>query len=301
MNCFSESQPTKEEDRSFAMVTKSYLPDLKRCELLSESLDHCAPHVSHYLIVDRHDWSAFRHLQGGRRRLIESEALLKGWMLRLPGRTGFWLSLSAPPVRGWIMQQILKIAAIEAVPERTLVFCDSDTAFFRSFDRNDFLVDGKMGLIDFDFDDRDTRLWTAAARRLLGVSSDKMGLGYRNHVGYVVGWNRETVKAMQQRIEATTGLSWQIALARTINFSEYMIYGTFVREVLGYSLVDHAPSTVPLVKGAWGATTDSAIAEFFATFDPRTLAVMIHSKDRIDPSRYRAHLERFWRLNKAKR
>jgi Family of unknown function (DUF6492) len=299
MNCLSEPQPTKEEDRSFAMVTKSYLPDLKRCELLSESLDHCAPNVSHYLIVDKHDWSAFRHLQSGRRRLIESEALLKGWMLRLPGRTGLWLSLSAPPVRGWIMQQILKIAAMEAIPERTLVFCDSDTAFFRSFDRDDFLVDGKMGLIDLDFDNRDTRLWTVTARRLLGVSSDKTGFGYRNHVGYVVGWNRETVKAMQQRIESTTGLSWQVALARTLNFSEYMLYGTFVREVLGYSRVDHAPSTVPLVKGAWGATTDSTIAELFASFDPRTLAVMVHSKDNIDPSRYRAHLERFWRLNKT--
>ena len=68
------------------------------------------------------------------------------------------------------MQQILKIAAMEAVPERTLVFCDSDTAFFRSFDRNDFLVGGKMGrLVDFDFDSPDIRLWTATARRLLGV------------------------------------------------------------------------------------------------------------------------------------
>lgn len=288
----------KEEDRSFAMVTKSYLPDLKRCELLSESLDHCAPHVSHYLIVDRQDWSAFRHLQGGRRRLIESEALLKGWMLRLPGRRGFWLSLSAPPVRGWIMQQILKIAAIEAIPERTLVFCDSDTAFFRSFDRNDFLVGGKMGLLDVDFDSPDIRIWTAIARRLLGAPSDKVG--YRNHVGFAVPWNRETIKAMQQRIEATTGLNWQIALARTLNFSEYMIYGTLVREVLGYGSVDHAPSTVPLVKGAWGATTDSAIDDFFATFDPKTLAVMIHSKDNVDPSRYRGHLERLWRLNNAR-
>ena len=279
------------------MVTKSYLPDLKRCELLSESLDHCAPHVPHYLIVDRHDWSAFKHLQGGRRRLIESETLLKSWMLRSPGRTGFWLSVRAPPVRGWIMQQILKIAAIEAIPERTLVFCDSDTAFFRSFDRNDFLVGGKMGLLDVEFDTPETRIWTATARRLLGAPSGT--IGYRNYVGFAVCWNRETVKAMQQRIEATTGLSWQIALARTLNFSEYMLYGTFVREVLGYSQVDHAPSTVPVVKGAWGISTDAAVADLFATFDPGTLAVMIHSKDGVDPSRYRAHLERFWRLNKA--
>ena len=75
-----------------------------------------------------------------------------------------------------------------------------------------------------------------------------------------------------------------------------MIYGIFVREVLGYNAVDHAPSTVPLVKASWNAalTTDSAIDAFFADFDPQTVAVMVHSKDGVDPARYRPHLERRW-------
>src|SRR5689334_5136574 len=110
-------------DHSLAVVTPTFLPDLARCELLAESLDRCAPQVPHYLIVDRRDWRAFQHLQGGRRQLIESEALVGHWMWRMPGRKGFWLSFKALPVRGWIIQQILKISAIEAIPERTLVFC----------------------------------------------------------------------------------------------------------------------------------------------------------------------------------
>jgi len=215
-------------------------------------------------------------------------------MWRMPGRKGFWLSLKAPPVRGWIIQQILKIGAIEAIPERTLIFCDSDTAFFRHFDRDNLLVNGKIGLLDVPFVNDDVRRWTAAARRLLGLSQHDGG--YRNHVGDMICWNRETVKAMQRRIESSTGMNWQVALARTLSFSEYMIYGVFVREVLGYDAVDHAPSTVPLVKGLWGAglTTDSAIDVFIADFDPRTVAVMVHSKDGIDPARYRHLLERWW-------
>lgn len=285
----------EDSDHSFAIVTPTYLPDLARCELLAESLDRCTPDVPHYLIVDRRDRSAFIHLQRGRRRLIESEALIGNWMWRMPSRKSFWLSLKAPPVRGWIVQQILKIGAIEAIPERILVFCDSDTAFIRHFDRDDLLVDGKVGLLDVPFCDDTVRRWTAAARRLLGLPQHDGG--YRNHVGNMICWNRETVKAMQQRIETSTGMNWQVALARTPSFAEYIIYGTFVREVLGYDAVDHAPSTVPLVKASWGAalTTDAAIDAFFTNFDPRMVAVMVHSKDGIDPARYRHHLEHLWK------
>jgi Family of unknown function (DUF6492) len=286
--------PIERPHRSFAIVTPTYRPDLARCELLAESLDRCAPQVPHYLIVDRRDRSAFSHLEGGRRRLIESEALVGNWMWRMPGPRGFWLSLKAPPVRGWIIQQILKIATIEVIPEQILVFCDSDTAFFRHFDRDDLLIDGKIGLLDVAFVSDDVRRWTATARRLLGLSQHS-GF-HRNHVGNMICWNREIVKAMRQRIENSTGMEWQVALARTPSFSEYMIYGIFVREVVGYSAAGHAPSTVPLVKPSWGEalTTDSAIDAFFAHFDARTVAVMIHSKDGIDPVRYRHHLERRW-------
>jgi hypothetical protein len=286
-------------DHSFAIVTPTYLSDLTQCELLAESLDRTAPHLPHYLIVDRRDRPAFSHLARGRRRLIESEAILGNWILRMPGRKGFWLSLNAPPVRGWIIQQILKIGAIDVIPERTLIFCDSDTAFFRRFERDDLLVDEKVGLLDVDFSNEAFRRWTATARRLLGLPS--YDGGYRNHVGNMICWNRETVKALQQQIETSAGVKWQVALARTLSFSEYMIYGVFVREVLGYGAVDHAPSAVPLVKPSWGMalTTDSAIDAFFRDFDPRTVAVMIHSKDHIDPARYRHHVERLWDTDEA--
>ncbi len=225
-------------------------------------LDRVAPHVPHYLIVARRDRSAFRHLERGKRRLIESEALVGKWFWQMPGPKVFWLSLKAPPVRGWIMQQILKIAVIEAISERTLVFCDSDVAFFRRFERDDLLVSGKVGLLDIDFVNDDFRRWTGAARRLLGLPEHDGDC--RGHVGHMICWNCETVKAMQERIEKSTGRHWQFALARTPNFSEYMLYGIFVREVLGYDSVDHAPSTVPLVKGSWGVamTTDFGNSHF---------------------------------------
>src|ERR1700730_5498069 len=286
----------KISDQSFAIVTPTYLPDLTRCELLAESLDRTAPQIPHYLIVSRSERAAFSHLELGSRRIIESEAVLGKWILRMPRRKGgIWLSLSAMPVRGWIIQQMLKIGAIDVIPDRTLVFCDSDVAFFRHFQRDDLLVGEKIGLLDVDPNAYSPR-WTATARRLLGIPSS--GGSYRNHVGHMICWNRETIRAMQQRIESSTNTHWKIALARTSSFAEYMIYGIFVREVLGYDAVDHAPSTVPLVKQSWAdeLRTEQAMKTFFSDFDPRTIAVMIHSKQGVDLARYRPHLEHLWGL-----
>lgn len=280
--------------QSFAIVTPTYLPDLARCELLAESLDHTAPQIPHYLIVSRSERGAFSHLERGSRRIIESEAVLGNWISRIPGRSGgIWVSLKAMPVRGWIIQQILKIGAIDIIPDHTLVFCDSDVAFFRHFQWDNFLVEGRVGLLDVDANTYSPG-WTATARRLLGISpSDR---GYRNFVGHLICWNRETIQAMQHRIESTTGTNWKLALARTSNFSEYMIYGSFVREVLGYGAVDHAPSTVPLVKQSWGELRNEQSAKtFFSHFDPRTIAVMVHSKDGVEPARFRPYLECLWR------
>jgi hypothetical protein len=290
----SGSISTETFDRSFAIVTPTYLPDLERCELLAESLDRVAPLVPHYLIVDRRDRAAFIHLQRGNRRLVESEAIVGKWMWRMPGRNGFWLSFTAPPVRGWIIQQILKVGIIDVISERTVVFCDSDMAFFRRFDRDNLLVNGKIGLLDVSYVDHNIRRWTASARRALGLP--KYDSGYRCHVGNMICWNRETVKAMRQVIETSTGRDWQVALCRMPSFSEYMLYGIFVREALGYEAVDHSPSEVSLVLGSWGkaTVTDMAIEALLSDCDDRTIAVMVHSKGNNDPSRLRLHLQKRW-------
>lgn len=283
------------DDRSFAIVTPTYWRDLARCELLAESLDRCAPNVPHYLIVDHRDRPKFAHLERGQHKVIESESVLDRSFRRIPGKSGWWLSYRTPPARGWIMQQIKKIAAIKAIPEPTLIFVDSDMAFFRGFRRDDLLVRGKMGLLDVDYVNDDIRRWTVRARRLLGLPQSDGG--YRNYVGYLICWNRDTIAALQQHIEHVTGMHWQLALARTFSFSEYMLYGIFVREVLGYDATNHEPSDVPLVKGLWGrgSANGSQIDDLFSDFDPRTIGIMVHSKDGIEPHQFRHRLEERWR------
>lgn len=291
---FSEPDRPPVAASSLAIATPTYWRDLARCELLSESLDRCAPDVPHYLIIDRRDRPIFAHLERGRRRIIESESLVGDGFWRLPGQSGWWLSYKTPPVRGWIMQQIKKIAAVQAIAEETLVFCDSDTAFFRRFRSEDLLLQGKIGLLDVGFVNDDIRKWTVEARRLLGLSPSETV--DHNYVGYLVCWNRQTVEQLQRRIETSTGKPWQVALARTLSFSEYMLYGVFVRDVLGYEASAHAPSDVPLIKAIWNEVSgEDAFARLFSDLDPRTIGIMVHSKDGINPSQFRHELEERWR------
>jgi len=284
---------------AFAIVTPTYPPDLERCRLLVESLGHCAPSIPHYLIVDRRDAACFRPLASARTIIIDSEAVLEPWFRRIPTRHGYWFNFRGFPVRGWMIQQMLKIGIANLVSEPVLVCCDSDVAFIRPFGRDAIMVDGRVGLLDIDFADDRTRRWTAVACKLLGLDPARIAL--RAHVGNMICWRRETMLALQARIETICGSSWQQAIARLPTVSEYALYGTFVRNVLGYEQSGHAPSDRPLIKPSWGTDINGpgALDAFFADFSAGEIGIMAHSKDAVDLTHLRRLLAREWARSTA--
>lgn len=280
----------------FTLITPTYLPDLRRAELLVESVQRCAPGLAHYLIVDHHDLRYFRHL-GDRAAIVTSEDLLPWWIHRMPGRRSLWLSLRSRPSRGWIVQQLLKIAAASEIAADVSIFCDSDVAFIRPFEPARNLVresDHSVALLDVEFVNDEVHTWTGVASTLLGLKPESVLP--RGHVGNLICWRRRNVLAMIERVEQTVGGDWRTALMRRRTLSEYVLYGVHTREVLGYEHAGHHPSTAPLVKASWGVDVTDALArdQFFHDLDPATVALMIHSKDGIDPASYRAHITRYW-------
>jgi len=290
----SASESGGEVRQEFAFVTPSFPPDRERCALLVESLDRCCPEAEHYLIIDRYDMPYFRGLASSRTKLIQSEEVIEDWLHRFPTRHGYWWSLKTWPVRGWIMQQIRKIAVANVLTVPNIVYCDSDMAFIRPFGLENLMVDGQLGLIDVPYQDENVRRWTKDARLLLGIQESRGDV--RGHVGQMIVWRRENVLKMQARIEATHGMSWQQAIARRTTISEYVLYGVYVREFIGYEPSGHKPSQVPLVKTSWDMdiTTSSGLDAFFTEFDPRTIAIMAHSKDPIDQVHLRRLVEAQW-------
>ena len=290
-----EPSPTSPPSPRCTLVTPTYLPDLARCELLVESVQRSCPGLAHHLIVDHRDLRHFRHL-ADRTTIITSEDLLPWWVRRLPGRRSIWLSVRSRPTRGWIIQQVLKIATASALDADVSIFCDSDVAFIRPFSPSALIdeADASVGLLDVEFVNDEVKRWTAIAAGLLGL--EPSDLPPRGHVGNMISWRRDNVIGMTKRVEETTGIDWRAALMRLPTFSEYILYGSYTRGVLGYEHSGHHPVALPLVKASWGVDLrdEKAFDDFFATFDPATIAVMIHSKDGIDPTRYRRQLEQMW-------
>jgi Family of unknown function (DUF6492) len=275
---------------TLAFVTPSYPPDLARCELLVESLDRFGPAFRHYIIVDRADMPAFAHLASARTILIEAESIIDKRFIRIPWKGSSWYNWRALPMRGWISQQVYKLGAVKVVPEDVLVMTDSDTTFIRPFKLKHFMIGAKVGLLDVDYAADMVPTWTGVATKLLELPSKPM---LRGHVGNLIAWHRDHILGLHRHIEEKSGLTWQLAVARQRTFSEYILYGCYIRDVIGYESSQHAPSMRALVKQPWDhdLSTPTGLKSYLETFEPDNIAVMIHSKDGLPTSAARPYFE----------
>ena len=223
-----------------AVVTASYAPDLERCRLLCETMDrHVGGMGQHYILVEGRDVGLFRQLESAKRTVIDERDILPSWLHVFDDplsrfRRRVWLSLRTQPMRGWHVQQLRRIAIAAHVPEDVLVYCDSDVAFLKPFDLPRFSRDGRTRL--FRRDDALLReghdehlIWSANAGRVLGLEASPSGHDY---ITTLIAWHRATVEAMCRRIEASTGRDWVAALGRRRQFSECILYGRYVDDVL---------------------------------------------------------------------
>lgn len=279
---------------SLAFVTPSFPADLARCELLVESLDRFAPAYPHYLLLDEPHVPLFRHLESERTRIIPSQQLIGEYFSRLPGDSGYWVSLRTLPVRGWMTQQLRKLAVAVELNVDIVICVDSDTAFIRPFELSSILEDGRIGLLDVGYQDEMITKWTRISERLLKLPNGSADV--RNHVGHLVAWHRPHLIAMLERLEAVASVPWPVAIARRATFSEYTLYGVYVRSVLGYGDSQHAPSERYLVRQPWDHdfSTRDGLRDYIAAPHPDNIAVMVHSKFGIPAEKLRPHFLAAW-------
>jgi Family of unknown function (DUF6492) len=220
-----------------AVITPSYAPDLELCKDLNASvLTHTPPSTKHYIITPRRDLHLFSVLSGSRTEVWPVDQVLPGYMKGLP-RANFWVNLRRPipPVRGWVMQQLVKLQAATVIDAEVLLFVDSDVLFVRSVTAQTYRPDGhvrfyrKSAGVDLSLPRH--VIWHDAARALLGVPQAQPPLPDYVHCPCV--WDRHTVLAMQDRIQQVTGRRWLDAVAAQLHVSECTLYGVFVDEVLG--------------------------------------------------------------------
>ena len=102
--------------RRMSVITPSFAPDFELCvELHRSILDNSADSVHHHIIVPRSDIKLFGRLAGQRTHILCEADFLPRSFVHLPGSNfTFNLRRLFPPVRGWILQQIVKLAAVAA-------------------------------------------------------------------------------------------------------------------------------------------------------------------------------------------
>lgn len=211
-----------------AMITLSYAPDRNRCKLLSRSIEHWVdPSIDHIVIVPEKDKALFDKLPN-RSQVLTVQAVLPRKVWQAIFAQKWWLTLCSLPVRGWIMQQTVKLAAAASLDYDVFVFVDSDVVIIKQVTPDLFIRHDKVRLYKVPGAAK-TKMhmrWHRKAAKLLGLNKrDYFGADY---IGQMVSWYGPNVRNMIKRIEERHNRSWFAVLCNTLHFAEYILYGVYV-------------------------------------------------------------------------
>lgn len=279
-------QAARSKRESSAIVTPSYAADLERCRLLCESIDRFVTGFEeHYLLVADHDVALFRELESRNRIVIAERDLLPPWLhsMRDPTslfRRHIWLSTHTAPLRGWHVQQLRRIAIAEKISEAALVYCDSDVVFLKPFDVASFWRGGRLRLYRCDGalplgEGKDHDAWVKNAAEVLGLPPEARN--DHDYISTVIAWRRETVVSMIRHIETLHGRHWVEAIAARRRFSECILYGRYVDEVLDGRGHFHDPTQFCRVYWDGPRLSEESLREFVASMTPEQVAIGIQS------------------------
>ncbi len=265
------------------VLTPSFGPDFELCAELNRSVLAFSPDdVRHRIIVPERDVPVFRQLANDRTEIRTESEFLPRTFLRAP-----WVNVTInlrrpfPPVRGWILQQVLKLAAAADVDADVVLLVDSDIEFVRPFSADTFVRDRivRFYRLPDGVDDDLPRhvLWHKGARNLLGLPAAQPPMP--DYVSSLLAWDPAIVRQLLSRVETTTGRRWVDAVASQLHFSEWTLYGVFVDNVLRGKATDFSAAT-PLCHALWDTVPLDAdtVDAFVAGRADDDVAVMISAK-----------------------
>lgn len=274
-----------ESKRNLAVLTPSYAKDSELCRELNRSVLRWMPEdVKHHIVVPRQDVPVFRMLINDRTEIHEAGEFLSASMWKLP-RLNVWVNRSRPwpPVRGWIAQQLIKLSATAALDADAVLLVDSDMVIvaptkLESFKQGEELeMYRNPGAVHSGLPRH--RMWLESARSLLGIGPAEGG-NLTDYICWPCVWDPKIVCAMLKRVEEISGMAWQSAISSQLHFSEMMLYGTYVDEVLGGPRA--ATSSMKSISYSEEVLLTAAeISKLLRAGPPDVLSVMISAKSGI--------------------
>lgn len=271
--------------KRMSVFTKSFAPDFELCADLHRSVIEYSPEsVHHHIVVPRSDLKLFGRLAGSRTHIRCEAEFLPSSFLALPfGNFTMNLGRPFPPVRGWILQQVIKLAAVAASEDDVVLVVDSDVEFVRPFTVETFLQGGvvrfyrKSNVIAEQLPRH--MAWQRISRVMLGLPPADPP--YTDYISAMLACDPGIVRQMLARVAATTGRPWATAIAGQLHFSEWTLYGVFVDEVIG-APANSFVSDDPLCLSYWndGPLSRQSAIDFLSGVRPTDVAAMISAKSR---------------------
>ncbi|WP_435230780.1 DUF6492 family protein [Pseudopelagicola sp. nBUS_20] len=237
---------------SLVMVTCSMTGDKPLFAQLAASIDdHISKPIRHLVVVPSGDVASFSEFANPWRMIVAQDEFLPWHLIRLPTALGrlaplftrlrrpLYLTSRFQPVRGWIVQQLLKLEIARQATESAVMHVDSDVMFYRDLTAVDVFPCGRPAYFSVPGNYRtDTSIaWTRNAALALGIDApDAFGTIY---VENCVPWSAAVVRRMLAHIEAKHGRRFQDVLVGMDTVSEYHMYGMYLDLIEGHGAVAH--------------------------------------------------------------
>ena len=266
-----------------SLITPAYHRDAQLLDLACAQVDRFCPGIEHIIVASRQKRRDFAHLQSTNRKIILIEDVIAPFTWRAPvnyRKRELYFYKGFRPVDGWVMQQLVKLAAPDFTDAALLLNLDSDVFFVRPFRLGDFVEGGRVRLL------RKTpslaafqRDWHRVARTLFGLPAEGLEPDY---VGSLIAWRRDVCLALRSRLAEQGGKSWLDVMTAEKNFSEYTLYGTFVEQALGGAPDRHFISDREVCLNSWDWRQEGDLAEAcMAALKPHHAAINIQSNLRL--------------------
>lgn len=276
-------------DGSALLLTCTMAVDLDLFALLADSIDrHVAEEIRHMVVVPGAQISMFRRFASPRREIVAQEDILPFRTWKAPGafrhlsfladgfRRPLYVTSGLRPVRGWMLQQALKIEASRGASEAAVIHCDSDMAFVRALTLDDVMPDGLPHFFSTPVTglSSEHRRWAEQAAQLVGA--DLPADFRKTYIENAIVWSSDEARAMARRIEERTGKPMHDVLIREASISEYYLYGVHVEHVAGPGTV--TPRAFPICHTFWsGVPRGDEVARVAAGLKPDHVAVALQS------------------------
>lgn len=277
---------------SLVVVTPSHAPDVASFARLHASVvRNTEPHVRHVVAVPERDVDLFRGLDTGRldvrgyRDVLPRTFVSTTGLARLPGLPrGYRIgAVNArrpwPPIRGWILQQVVKLALVSELADDVAVLVDSDVVVVRPLEESRFRTGDAVRLYRLPGGITPTMTrhlaWRSTALRVLQPAQPERDTP--DYISAFASWSPEQVRRCLRRVEEVTGRRWHDVLGGSLQLSEFILYGTAATSLP--DAVPHLVSERTLCHSWWDPVPlDHAQAEtFLEGLRPDDLAVHIQS------------------------